>query len=192
MRELTDLRRELRERRRRLTPNQRVTAALAVTEHLRALPGWPQARRVAGYWAVRGELPLLGLLAALPAEARYCLPVLRDDQTLHFAPWQPGAAIAPNRFGIPEPADTAQALPPECMDVVVLPLLGFTRCGARIGTGGGWYDRSFAFRKAAPAPPLLVGVAYACQQLDDDWTPRPWDVPLDAIATERELIVCTR
>ncbi|MBS0574845.1 MAG: 5-formyltetrahydrofolate cyclo-ligase [Proteobacteria bacterium] len=192
MRDLTALRQQLRQRRLQLSPAQRVTVALAVVAQLRRLPGWAQARHVAGYWAVRGELPLPGLLAALPATARYCLPVLHAGQTLRFAPWATGEPIRANRFGIPEPEQAADALAPERMDIVVLPLLGFTRSGDRLGTGGGWYDRSFAFRMAAPAPPLLVGVGFACQQIDGDWTPQAWDVPLDAIATEDELIVCPR
>jgi len=74
---------------------------------------------------------------------------------------------------------------------VLLPLLGFTRNGDRIGTGGGWYDRSFAFRRNAQAPPLLIGVGFACQQIDA-YDAQEWDVPLDAIVTERELLPCPR
>ncbi len=166
----------------------RIASAMAVASTLLALPEVTRARQVAGYWAVRGELPLLGVVTRLPADSHYCLPVLHPTGSLRFAPWQPGAPILSNRFGIPEPANGTQALAPEQLDVVLMPLLGFTRAGDRLGTGGGWYDRSFAFRKLAPAPPLLVGVGFACQELDHDWIPQPWDVPLDAIVTERELI----
>ena len=82
-------------------------------------------------------------------------------------------------------------LDPQALDIVLLPLLGYTRNGDRIGTGGGWYDRSFAFRLTAPTPPMLVGVGFACQQVDSCAT-QEWDVSLDAIATEHELIVCMR
>jgi 5-formyltetrahydrofolate cyclo-ligase len=47
------------------------------------------------------------------------------------------------------------------MAMILLPLVGFTRAGARLGTGGGYYDRSLAFRLGQSAPPLLVGVGYA-------------------------------
>ncbi|MBS0193722.1 MAG: 5-formyltetrahydrofolate cyclo-ligase [Proteobacteria bacterium] len=186
------LRRDLRARRESLSTAARMAAALVVAQRLRQLPGWDRAAHVAGYWAVRGELPLLGVLPVLPASARYCLPILHADHTLRFAPWRAGDAIAPNRFGIPEPADTHAALVPERIDIVLLPLLGYTRAGDRLGTGGGWYDRSFAFRQLAPAPPLLVGVGFACQQIDAAFTPQSWDVPLDAIVTERELVSCVR
>lgn len=192
MTDLRALRRELRARRDAIPASQRIAAAMAACANVLRLPELQNARHVAGYWAVRGELPLLGLLSALPANSRYCLPILHPDQTLRFAPWHTGEPIRANRFGIPEPEDVSDALPPESIDVVLLPLLGFTRVGDRLGTGGGWYDRSFAFRKAAPAPPLLVGVGFACQQIDGEFSPQPWDVPLDIIVSEREALRCPR
>jgi 5-formyltetrahydrofolate cyclo-ligase len=169
----------------------RIAAAEAVAAQLLRLPTLQNANTVAGYWAIGGELPLLGLMARLPARARYCLPMLQPDRTLRFAPWRTGDAIVTNRYGIPEPAQATHTLAADALDVVLLPLLGFTRNGHRIGTGGGWYDRSFAFRHHAPAPPLLIGIGFACQQIDGH-AAQDWDVPLDAIVTEREVIVCTR
>ncbi|MGP1664777.1 MAG: 5-formyltetrahydrofolate cyclo-ligase, partial [Rhodanobacter sp.] len=62
----------------------------------------------------------------------------------------------------------------------------------RLGYGGGYYDRSFAFLKdqARPAEPLLVGVGYAFQELDE-LAAQAWDIRLDFIATEHELIDCS-
>ena len=59
------------------------------------------------------------------------------------------------------------------------------------GYGGGYYDRSFAFlnEQVRPTEPLLVGIAYAFQELPEVGN-KAWDVPLDFIATERELIDC--
>jgi 5-formyltetrahydrofolate cyclo-ligase len=75
--------------------------------------------------------------------------------------------------------------------VILLPLLAFDRAGHRLGTGGGWYDTSLAYLRDAtrPATPLLVGVGYAFQEVDAV-PPEPWDVDLDYIATDAELIAC--
>ncbi|NMW25346.1 5-formyltetrahydrofolate cyclo-ligase, partial [Rhodanobacter denitrificans] len=69
--------------------------------------------------------------------------------------------------------------------------LGFDRRGRRLGHGGGYYDRSFAFlnEQVRPTEPLLVGIAYAFQELPEV-DEEDWDVPLDFVATERELIDC--
>jgi len=40
-----------------------------------------------------------------------------------------------------------------------------------------------------PTEPLLVGIAYAFQELPEI-DEQAWDVPLDFIATDRELIDC--
>ncbi|REM04538.1 5-formyltetrahydrofolate cyclo-ligase, partial [Mycobacterium tuberculosis] len=73
-------------------------------------------------------------------------------------------------------------LAPEQMALVVAPLVGFDAQGRRLGMGGGWYDRSFAFRHQRPAPPWLVGVGFSVQQVDD-LPVQPWDVGVDAICT---------
>ena len=93
-----------------------------------------------------------------------------------------------NRFGIPEPDLSADSLlAPAEMALVVVPLLGFTRSGQRLGMGGGFYDRTFAFRRERAAPPWLVGAAYSFQELEQLKT-EAWDVPMDAVVTEKELI----
>jgi 5-formyltetrahydrofolate cyclo-ligase len=69
------------------------------------------------------------------------------------------------------------------MALVVVPLVAFDARCRRLGMGGGWYDRSFAFRQSKPAPPWLVGAAFAMQQLDQVEA-RDWDVPLDAVCCE--------
>jgi 5-formyltetrahydrofolate cyclo-ligase len=146
---------------------------------------------VAGYWAVRGELPLNLAVASLARRGqRYFLPVLGRMRQLRFAEYSTGATITHNRFGIPEPA-AATSLPPREMDVILLPLLAFDRQGHRLGTGGGWYDTSLAFLRDAPRPaaPLLVGIGYAFQEVESIVT-EPWDIDLDYVATDSELIAC--
>src|SRR5687767_13746260 len=88
-----------------------------------------------------------------------------------------------NRFGIPEP--TGRRCAPQQLDLVLLPLVAFDRRGARLGMGGGFYDRTFAFlRVAGRRKPRLVGLAHHFQEVAQ--LPRePWDVPLAAIVTER-------
>ena len=113
------------------------------------------------------------------------------DRQLRFAPWQAGDPVEPNRHGIPEPARIERPLAPFQLDLVLVPLLAFDRRGQRLGYGGGWYDRSFAFlaEQQRPTEPLLVGVAYDFQE-QDAIAPEAWDVALDFVATDRELIDC--
>jgi len=184
-----DLRAALRQARRAIPPDRRIAAAERLASQLLNLPFAPASGNVAGYWALDGEIALNVWQLRLPETVRYCLPVLHDDGCLRFAPFSPGAALKPNRFGIPEPDLPASALlPAEAMTLVVVPLVGFDADGNRLGMGGGWYDRSFAFRQTRPAPPYLVGAAFAMQQVHSGLLPQPWDVRLDAVCCEDRTI----
>jgi 5-formyltetrahydrofolate cyclo-ligase len=118
----------------------------------------------------------------------------RRATPLWFAPWRTGMAVRPNRFGIPEPADASETIvAAESLELVLVPLVGFDRRGHRLGMGGGYYDATFAFLSQGERPrvPLLVGIAYAFQELPA-LEARDHDVHLDYVCTERELIECVR
>lgn len=187
------IRRELRARRAALDPAARMAAAEGLATRLQALAEWHIDQRIAGYWAVRGELPLHRAAAACQRRrAQWLLPRL-DGDTLRFAPWRMGDPLAPNRFGIPEPdVALADCLPPESIELVLVPMVGFDRRGHRLGAGAGYYDRAFAFLGAGDRPrePLLVGVGFAFQEIEAI-APAAWDVRLDFVCTERELIDCS-
>ncbi len=177
------LRRELRQRRRELPAAQRIAAADGLAAQLLALPFFPKTGYVAGYWAMDGEIALHAFQLKLPKGLVYCLPLLHGEE-LRFAPWRPGDALVGNRYGIPEPdLEPASALEPEAMALVVMPLVGFDANGGRLGMGGGWYDRSFAFRKLTPAPPYLVGAGFDAQRVES-LRSEDWDVHADAVCTE--------
>lgn len=181
-------------RRSALGASARISAAEGVARSLEQLPEFMVDSRVAGYWAVRGELPLNLAVARLTSRSqRYFLPVLDDSvtRTLRFAEFVTGTELEPNRFGIPEPRGVEPVQAGQ-MDVVLVPLLAFDARGNRLGSGGGWYDSTFAFlgKSARPGRPLLVGVGYAFQQVEA-LPAESWDIPLDCIATEMALIDCT-
>ncbi|RMH93434.1 5-formyltetrahydrofolate cyclo-ligase [Lysobacter pythonis] len=183
---------ELRERRRAIPPAARMAAAEAVAGRLLALPGAPAAGHVAGYWAMDGELPLHAWQLGLPAGCVYCLPVLDDARrALRFAPWRAGDALVTNRFGIPEPdLGPTALLDAGDMALIALPLTGFDARAHRVGMGGGWYDRTLAFRRKSTAPPHCVGIGFDVQQVPAI-APQAWDVPCDAIVTESRTILRT-
>ncbi len=187
------LRAELRAKRQALGATERMTAATGVAASLEQLPEFLTDPRIAGYWAIDGELPLHSVVASLQRRGqRYYLPRLAGPRLLRFAPWHPGVAFEPNRYGIPEPACAeGDLVEPSALDVVLVPLLGFDRRGHRLGYGGGYYDTSFAFlrERTEVAQPVYVGIGYAAQELDVIEA-SPWDVALDYVATENELIDC--
>ncbi len=183
------LRSGLRAQRRAIPAPQRIAAADALANRLLLLAFAPTTGYVAGYWALDGEIALHSWQMRAPRKTVYCLPVLHGDSELRFAPWRPGDALVTNRYGIPEPdVAPSSALPAHAMSLVVMPLVGFDRTGQRLGMGGGWYDRSFAFRNIAMPPPWLVGVGFDAQQVEQLPT-ESWDVRPDAICTESRTLL---
>ena len=182
------LRRRLRKARRALRPAHRRDAERKLLQFARRLPEFRRARRVAAYLAVDGEMRADGLLRwALRLGKTAFVPRLKPDATLSFVPWRPRSPMRKNRFGIAEPI-AALRLPPRRLDVVFVPLTGFDDHGNRLGMGGGFYDRSFAFRLGSGRwrRPRLIGLAFECQRVDA-LPAQAWDAPLDGVLTERGL-----
>jgi len=95
-----------------------------------------------------------------------------------------GSSLRPGRFGIGEPAADAPRLPVDAVAVILVPGLAFDRTGHRLGTGKGYYDRSL------PTLRMAVRVGVGLEEFLEDALPRdPWDVPMDAIATERQFLI---
>ena len=187
------LRSELRARRRELSGDAAITAARRMAEHLAATPRWRNLHSLALYLPNDGEIDSLPLVErAWAAGKAVYLPRIRASG-LDFALWERGVELVANRFGIGEPATAA--VPPAELDLVALPLVGFDGAGNRLGMGAGYYDRALKDRALKDraltdgARPLLLGLAYQCQQVTD-LPADPWDVGLDAVVTEEGFLRC--
>lgn len=181
------LRAAMRRQRAQLPPAILAAHSQAIAHHLWRLPLMARCRRIACYMAVAGEVDCEPIMAeALARRRQVYLPVLHG-RLLRFAPWHPGANLASNRLGIAEPlSGPGTWLRGTQLDVVLAPLVAFDTRGRRLGMGGGFYDRSFAFirRRAGWHHPHLIGIAHEFQCIDSLPT-RPWDVGLHAVVTER-------
>jgi 5-formyltetrahydrofolate cyclo-ligase len=141
---------------------------------------------VALFWSLEGEIdtrPLLHALHALGVPT--ALPRIQgSDLPLRFHRWQPGDLLEIGPFRVQQPATGAPQVDPA---IVVTPLLAFDAEGYRLGWGGGFYDRTFAALQGQPRPPVRIGYAFACQQVDQ--VPRePFDQRLDMIVTEHASV----
>ena len=121
------------------------------------------------------------------------LPVLRPDKQgeLWFVEFTADTPMKLNQYGIPEPDFRKNhRLPAARLDMALMPFVGFDRSGARLGMGGGFYDRTFAFKQQSPkGRPYLVVLAHACQEVES-LNSANWDIPLFGVATEQEFIAC--
>lgn len=165
-----------------LSPAERVSCFRVAPAMLAAQ--FAAGRTIAGYFAYGGEADPARILAqARDAGAGIAVCSMASlAEPLMFRLWSPSDAVEPGPFGVGQPQTSAEAVTP---DVILTPLIAFTRQGDRLGQGGGYFDRVFAAYPDA----LRVGLAWSVQEAES-LPLDPWDMPLDAVLTEREWIDC--
>jgi 5-formyltetrahydrofolate cyclo-ligase len=186
----SSLRHRLRSARRALAPTKQRRHALRLKRLLGKHPAFLRAKRVAAYWPTDGEIDPFPLLRLAHARGKRCLlPVLRahPKRKLWFVDYRPGEPLRKNHYGIPEPRMRNRRIRlPFALDLLLLPLVGFDADLHRLGMGGGYYDRTLAYRRQRShwRRPRLIGIAHECQRVEY-LEANPWDVPLDLVATEK-------
>lgn len=138
---------------------------------------------LAGYAQMRTEIDPTPAMEEASAHGTVALPVIDGaGKPLRFREWTPGCPLVEGTFGarIPEVGDWIEP------EILIVPLVAFSRAGGRLGYGGGFYDRTLEALRAKK-PTLAIGFAYAAQEMDD-LPLEPTDQPLDLIVTERGII----
>jgi 5-formyltetrahydrofolate cyclo-ligase len=191
------LRRQLRKARRALSAAQQRQAARGLYRQLVQHPLFRRARHIALYLPNDGEIDPRFLLAEAQRRGKHTyLPVLSawPRTKMLFQRVYPGERFRPNRFRIPEPRTCAtRQRVIWALDLILMPLVGFDAAGGRLGMGGGFYDRSLAYRSRRTIwrKPLLLGLAHECQKV-----PRlaqaSWDIPLQATVSDQAWYVAER
>ncbi|MEP3197954.1 MAG: 5-formyltetrahydrofolate cyclo-ligase [Lentilitoribacter sp.] len=135
---------------------------------------------------IKTEVDLNELIHELWSQQRsVCLPYMLDKENIEFREYNKTTELIDNGFGTLAPSGASEVVDP---DVMLVPLSAFDETGGRIGYGAGFYDRAIAKLLDNDKTPLLIGVAFACQQVDR--VPcEDHDIPLDMILTENGLII---
>ena len=182
------LRKQIRDARRAIPTPYAVQASYRISEQVALRADYRASERISGFLPFDGEISPLPLLdRALQEGKQVFVPMLRGKtDPLRFARWTRDAALQKNRFGIDEPAvPESEWIAANQLDLALFPLVAFDRLGNRLGVGGGYYDRSFAFTRTPgeQPPPALIGLAYELQRVELI-EPADWDIRLDAVVTE--------
>lgn len=167
------------ELRARMAALRRVPRGIAILKpFLVGLPRWCAARTVAGYQAIRGEIPVTSALYDARMRGATLVFPRVDGKRLVFHAWD-GSPMVPGPFGIAEPAAHLPEVAPAEIDVLLVPGVAFDATGNRLGHGGGYYDRVLAGPRG-----LAIGVAWSGQVVED--VPHePWDQRVEGLLTER-------
>jgi 5-formyltetrahydrofolate cyclo-ligase len=171
-----------------LDAEARQAAALGVAERLSALPLLAQARTVAAYAPLGSELDPRPALARLEARGVTILfpRSAPGRRRLAFCAAPPGGLV-PGPLGALEPPADAPETPLADLDAVLLPGLGFTAAGVRLGRGGGYYDETLRLAPRAHRIALAFDL-----QLVDHLPSERHDLPMDAVVTEARALLFPR
>lgn len=173
-----------------MAPEIRDQSAQSAAELLRQHALFQQSRHIACYIAYGSEFLTRPLIETIWQEGKICyLPVLTDTKSLQFVQYNAGDELQPNQHFIPEPVNHQHSIQPEKLDLVITPLVAFDLQGNRLGTGGGYYDRTFAFMYTHPVKaPFLLGLGFDMQQ-SDAIPSEPWDIKLNGVLTETRVFI---
>jgi 5-formyltetrahydrofolate cyclo-ligase len=185
------LRKEIRKQRRQLTPLQQRNASLRLIKNLKRFKLLIRGKHIALYLGNDGEICPKALLSEIRSWGKKAyLPVIHPLKTdkIVFCEVHESTRFIKNRFNISEPEfKSSRHIGNQFLSTVLLPLVAFDCSGNRMGMGGGFYDRAFAYKhRSRRNKPRLLGLAHELQRQVSLPT-NDWDVGLDAIVTDRNL-----
>ncbi|MDF2690436.1 MAG: 5-formyltetrahydrofolate cyclo-ligase [Gammaproteobacteria bacterium] len=183
------VRNQIKLQRRQLSSEFRQQAAQSLFKQFQADDILAAFQHIAVYLSHDNEIELTLLIQHLWQQGKHCyLPVLHPqlENTLCFMAYTAASPLYPNKYGILEPEfNNTKLIEASQLDAVLMPLIAFDQSGHRLGTGGGYYDRSLAFVKKSKSP-LLIGCAYQFQ-FCDTLPNEAHDVGLNIAVTEQKI-----
>jgi 5-formyltetrahydrofolate cyclo-ligase len=186
------LRKSIIRERQALTALEIRTLSSQIHKQIDSSPLFLKSNRLAFYLPHQGEVDTIPLLQKALLMKKQCfLPVLHPikHNRLLFVEYFHGDKLNKNNYGILEPHLTNREIVASwSLDIIFLPLVAFDEAGHRIGMGGGYYDRTLAFKKKKRqrSKPTLVGLAYEFQK-NSQVPVANWDVSLEAAVTEKKI-----
>lgn len=175
-------RQEIKNRWKALEETYLQEASKTICDAIRQLPEYQQAKTVFCFVSMERELNTSTLLDAILADGKILVvPRVLAMGKMALHPITLLDTLKKSRFGIPEPAEDTPTVSPQDVDFTVVPCLSATLAGARLGRGGGFYDRFLA--------DYTGNTALVCfhQLLSESVPMDSWDVPLPVVVTEKGI-----
>ncbi|MDC0485262.1 5-formyltetrahydrofolate cyclo-ligase [Gammaproteobacteria bacterium] len=140
-----------------------------------------------GYFAANNEVSIEAIIKTrLQKKLTTTFPVISSNQSMAMVNPENLKKLSKNKFNILEPVSGNEVLPME-HDMIIVPTVGVDKNGFRVGYGGGYYDRLLKPILDKKNRPLIIGLVYDFQ-LIDDLINEEHDIKLDVVVTEKQVI----
>ncbi|NLY72595.1 MAG: 5-formyltetrahydrofolate cyclo-ligase [Tissierellia bacterium] len=173
------LRQELRKLRGSLGEENRIKYSEEIWKTLKELDQFKDAKKIGIYLDFGSEVKTTSYALELIGDKEVYVPRLRGRE-MDFVELTGLDGMKAGAFGILEPVK-GKVIPPEELDLILMPGLGFTLDGARLGYGGGYYDSYLPSTRA-----YLLALAYEVQ-IKDKLPIEKWDWPIHGLVTEKSF-----
>lgn len=167
-----------------ITEQYQQSESKIICNKIRSLNEYRYAKRIALYYPNKREVNLQRLFNSAPLQGKKCyFPVMNEHGTLSFMPAHLKTKFVKNKYDIMEPEGSLDnAINPDELNIIFLPLVAFDSFGNRLGMGAGYYDQTLKQCKN----PLLIGVAYEFQK-QPYIEPQDWDLKLNMVITNKGI-----
>lgn len=190
--EKTELRKLIKEKRKTFSKKDLDKLSLTISDNLLSLKEMAYAKNVLIYVSTKGEVDTLGLIEELFKLGKIVyVPKVIDIKTglMRFYKISSLEDLEPGCMNILEPKESLEILEESLIDdsfVIVMPGLAFDKKGHRLGYGGGFYDR---FNARVYSGLLKLALSFDFQ-LVDELIANEFDIDVDKVITENEIINC--
>lgn len=181
------VRRQIAAERKAYTEVLRASENAAIRAHFLQSAAYCNSRTVMCYVSMRAEADTHTILQAMLKDGKtVCVPQVTDKRgRMRAVVIRSWTDLTVGQFGILEPSmENPIVVPENEIDLVVVPAVAFTRDGARLGMGGGFYDRFLTSTQA-----VRMGLAFSCQ-IKESLPTDEWDVKMDYLVTKDGITDC--
>lgn len=141
--------------------------------------------QIASFWPMKLEpnITLLNNKLSELGNVNLSLPVTNDsNRYLEFKKWNPSIPLIEGKYGILEPDSESIITKP---DIILVPTLGYSNIGDRIGYGCGYYDRKLSELIGQKYKFITIGIAWDHGLIKWPYKTSTHDIRLDAIITPK-------
>ncbi len=175
--------------RKKIQPSLRQGMSQCILGRLFQMDAFRQAQTVFAYASMPDEVQLDALLkACLSQGKRIGIPEITGPGIMEAAELESMEDLVTGKFGIRSLApEVLRIIPPEEIDLMIVPGAAFTRGGERLGLGGGYYDRFL------PRADRACRIACIFEgQIVPEVPAEEHDQPVDYLVTEIGIVNCCK